>query len=445
MKRFFNSLIDCIEYRHLEKLAFILLILWAISPMIEFILRNFIHVGVTFYFKMSVYIIGIYGILEYIVYLIKLKKDKKLNLKKFFPVFLIILLVIIATISSFLAKDVHLSIFGESYRREGLIVYIMYVGIVLASSLVKNETYIKRIFQIIIISALYITILPLFRIDFTYLKFSNVFHNTNHYGYFIMIAVMLLLFAFIDSKKYQKIIWFFGYIFMVYILIINNTFGCYLAISISLLVLFIYSLVKKYQRLNVIMIICAFILTSFVVSKYNIIIGEKGDFKEVNIVGKNILNFSKDIKAVVEKDEKKAAEVGTHRLLLWKDAWNYTLEHPIFGGGMESLGVYYKEHNNFINDRPHNVILEFSSFIGIPGAIIYLVLILFLAIANLKNLKHNSIYIAIYFTAMCYFISSMFGNSMYYTSPYFMLLIGLLIGMYELNYEKKRKAKLNNT
>ena len=35
----------------------------------------------------------------------------------------------------------------------------------------------------------------------------------------------------------------------------------------------------------------------------------------------------------------------------------------------------------------------------------------------------------VYVTAMCYFISSNFGNSMYYTSPYFMILLGFLIGM----------------
>jgi O-antigen ligase len=115
------------------------------------------------------------------------------------------------------------------------------------------------------------------------------------------------------------------------------------------------------------------------------------------------------------------------------------VEHPIVGGGMESLNEYYHSQDNFINDRPHNIFLQISSFIGIPGAIVYLILILVLAFNNLKNIKDNTMNIMIYFTAMTYFISSVFGNSMYYTSPYFMILLGLLIGIYKDNIKIKEK------
>ena len=106
---------------------------------------------------------------------------------------------------------------------------------------------------------------------------------------------------------------------------------------------------------------------------------------------------------------------------------------------MESLQEYYRSQKGYINDRPHNIILQVSAFIGIPGAIIYLALIIVIAWYNLKNIKKDGMNIMIYFTAMCYFISSMFGNSMYYTSPYFMILLGLLIGLYRDNVKEKPK------
>ena len=40
----------------------------------------------------------------------------------------------------------------------------------------------------------------------------------------------------------------------------------------------------------------------------------------------------------------------------------------------------------------------------------------------------NPLYVVGMFSVIAYVISAMFGNSMYYTSPYFMILLGLLIG-----------------
>ena len=81
-----------------------------------------------------------------------------------------------------------------------------------------------------------------------------------------------------------------SYIFILYLLIRNNTFGSYLAIVITLLFLFIYSIIKKYNRINVIMVIILFTLTSFCVSHYDIKIGEKIYFESTKgIVLKNFI------------------------------------------------------------------------------------------------------------------------------------------------------------
>ena len=111
---------------------------------------------------------------------------------------------------------------------------------------------------------------------------------------------------------------------------------------------------------------------------------------------------------------------------------------------MECLKEYYandsKTYNEHYSSRPHNIILQVAAFIGIPGAIIYISLILYIAISNLIIMKDNPIHITIYLTAMSYFISSMFGNSMYYTSPYFMILLGLLIGFNRYNKRLTKKS-----
>lgn len=422
MKNFINKIKD--EY--LEKLSFILILLWTTSPIIVYTLKRFLIKQANEYFVYILYITGIIGLLSYIIYFINLKEKNK---KKFIPELLIIILLIISIISSILSKNPLLSIFGENYRKEGLIIYIMYIGILLTASTIKKKEYIAYIFKSIIISGLYISILPFTEKYFTYNHtLTNIFHQFNHYGYYLMINTMLSAFFILDNKKNKKIFYSLTFIFFTYLLVRNNTFGCYLSILISLTFLFIYSIVKKYKRFNIIIIILLFIITSFATSHYDIKIFEKVKHKNTKgTVSSNLQTFSKDINNILKNDKKEINKVGTGRGQLWKEAINYTLKHPIFGGGMECLKEYYKKKGVTYNDRPHNSILQVSSFIGIPGAIIYITLILYIAISNIKLLNQDILHITTYFTAMSYFISSLFGNSMYYTSPYFMILLGLLI------------------
>lgn len=440
-----NDLIDKIKYEYLEEFSFILLLFWAISPVVEYFFSKFIPIFNKVYFSFIIYIIGALGILEYIIYFIKQKRDGKINKKKFLCEILILILILLGIISSIFSKNPKLSFLGDNYRKEGLIVYIMYVGFILSSSIIKSDGYKKNLLKVIIFSALIITILPLFKSNFTYVNFTNVFRNPNHYGYYLMITLTISIFMFIGNDKYKKIFYLLIYIFLLYILIRNDTFGCFLSISISLIILFIYSLIKKYRRISVISSIIIFVLVSFLVSHYDIKIGERLHFDDTSgIIIKNISRLFNDTDTIIN-DGLKATEktdlVGSCRGFLWRNAIDYTLSHPIIGGGMESLNEYYQSLNFFHNDRPHNIILQVAAFIGIPGAITYISLILTLAFNNLKNIKTNSINIMIYFTAMTYFISSIFGNSMYYTSPYFMILLGLLIGLYRDNIKIKEKIK----
>lgn len=425
-----TRLSNLLKYENLELIAYIYLLLWAISPIIEYILKNYIQSIYVSYYVFIIYAIGIAGIIEYFIYLYKKRKDKSLKIKKCIPQIILLLLFIISIISTICSDNPHLSLFGESYRREGLIVYTMYIGFILSSSIIKNKDYIRIIIKTIVFSALFITIMPFFTNVFTYDNFTNIYHNTNHYGYFLMISTMLAGFLFFSEKsKIKKILYLIIYTFLFHIVIINDTFGCYLAIFTTLIFVLVYSLITKHKRVECMILILLFILSSILIPHYNIKLGEKFQSSSINrIVINNLLIFSNDIKLIINNDPN-IGTIGTGRGLLWEETWKYTLNHPLVGGGMECLKAYLKTTPAGYNDRPHNSVLQVAAFIGIPGAILYIILIFYLALSNLKNLKKNGFNMMIYATAMCYFISSLAGNSMYYTSPYFMILLGLLMGM----------------
>lgn len=441
MKDLYNKALSSIKYSDLSFFSFVLLSIWAVSPIVEYILKNFSNNGYTRFFTFNIYFIGILGITEYIIYIYKKKKDKSFDIKKMIPQILILVLLFLSLVSSIFSDNPHLSFFGEIYRKEGLFVYIMYIGFLLAASVIDDKKYIRRLFKIIVFSAVFITVMPLFRSDFSYYQFINIYHNTNHYGYFLMISTMLAAFLYIDSVGIKKVIYLLSYVLILNMLICNNTFGCYLAIVISLLFSLIYSLITKFKRVDTITIIVVFLLISFLVSHFNIRIGERMPYYDTNsIIHDNITELSNDVKTIVnQKDETIVGNVGSGRGLLWKTAWEYTLKRPIVGGGMEAL-IYYYNSNGIFMDRPHNIMLQFSSFIGIPGALVYLSLIIYLAITNLKRIKDDTVNYIIYVTAMCYFISSNFGNTMYYTSPYFAILLGFLISMRFSAETNKKKS-----
>ena len=79
-----------------------------------------------------------------------------------------------------------------------------------------------------------------------------------------------------------------------------------------------------------------------------------------------------------------------------------------------------------ISDRPHNEFLQYSAFFGIPATVFYVAGILAIYLKALKNKYKLDIYAkASLITAFAYLVSSLFGNTMYYTTPYLFILLGI--------------------
>ena len=117
---------------------------------------------------------------------------------------------------------------------------------------------------------------------------TGVFYNQNHYGYYLLLATTLSnLFFILEKNKIMKIFYMVSYIILLHFLIVNNTFGCYLAILITILLFSIYCIYKKKCKLLCTISIMIFIVVS-IFTQY--------DGK--NIVYNNIQTFSKDISRI---------------------------------------------------------------------------------------------------------------------------------------------------
>lgn len=134
--------------------------------------------------------------------------------------------------------------------------------------------------------------------------------------------------------------------------------------------------------------------------------------------------------------------MGHGRWELWQLTAGYISERPLFGYGCEGINeMLYEDTAGGVNpvSNAHCEPLTYAAFYGIPAALLYTAGCISAMIKGLRAVKRDAasgsmdacICIAAY-AAAGYFISSLFGVEMFYTAPFFFILLGIACnGRYE--------------
>ena len=431
---------------------FIMLLIWICIPILKVLKPTALFAGIYTYKYMQ--IVGLIGICLFVFTLIKLiinKDDKKLLIKELVPIILLLGYLVWTFISCLLAQNKQNAFYGDTYRKEGFITYIAYAGFFSCAFLINSNKMKRNLLNIFIVTAIVsstiIYLMNNFEIInvwsqkiFVYKNFDiGIFYNGNHFGYYLLLATSLSNFSFIVEKKMAiKIFYAISYIILLYFLIINNTFGCYIALFSSIILFTIYCIYKKKYRIFCAISLIIFLILS-IVTRYegkNIVsnnfqvffqdIENIADIVSENNQVKNETNNDVEIdKESIEK-EKRLAQAGSGRMKLWENGIKMILKHPIIGYGADNLEEEYKKYN-IKEDRPHNLVIQLATTSGIPGAILYMCGVGLIIIRSKHKLEEgNEFNIILVSVIITYLISAIFGNSMYYTSPYFFILLGML-------------------
>ena len=437
-----------------EGVLFALLLVWMILPIIQTIRAVYSIIPLSDWYFGFMRIVGIVGIgaSAFVIYdKIKNSENKKETVKELLPIFIFVLYMGWTLISCYLSPNKYAAFNGTFYRKEGYYMYINYAGFFLCAFLLKNEKLKKILLNTFIISSIFLIIMSRMSLKIEALTkiFVNnsvdttVFAQFNHYGYYLMMTSICALGLFITEKnKILKVIYLVAYTLISYALIYNNTFGCYLASAIFLILYSVYALIKKTDRRLIMVAITIFIILSCNVTKWG-----------ANVAYRNINEFVSDIKTIISKVinvepdineekqnidsevkteaeleiDKKFEEVGTSRMALWINGIKFVKNRPIIGYGPDNLREEYASIS-ISQDRPHNLFIYLASVSGIPGMLIYITAVGIIVVKGIKKLfksnKQGTVYLIIVIT---YLISSMFGNSMFYTTPYFFIFLGSLM------------------
>lgn len=410
---------------------YILLIIPLLIPILYKLLDDdFVR---TIWFYLILYI----GLFSGIYALYKLKdngiKNKWIKIEKIVIILVIAFFAfcIIATILSDLPIQ---SLIGTQYRREGLFTYIAYFLIIFNSMFICNTDK-KKIYQLFVIVGTILSILTLLQLKeyLFYIQYSynGIFFQFNHFSYFLILALVCNTCLFITSNlKLEKILYFISYVIMLYQLIINNTFGGYLALLITTIFILIYYIFIKKIKLNSIIILITFILLSMFVNKSG-----------SNIVYNNFFENTQQIKEAIDtnfEDEKVIYQLGTTRGRLWAKAIDMIKERPIFGYGIEGIEEEYHKIGMWYADKPHNIIIALIAYIGIPGMLCFfgaLGIVMVSILLKIKELSNEDV--IAYFACICFLGSSLVANSMFYTTPYFCIFMGIILEIFFKNHIKQ--------
>ena len=432
-------------------IIYFMLLLWTIVPVVKtirFTDRKWHANENSLKLMVVIGIVGIAIFIGWFIYKLIKSSNKKEFLKKIIPIFFFTAYMIWTFVSCIFAENKKNVFEGTGYRKEGYFMYLNYAGFFLCAFLLDSDQLRKIILNTIIVVTTLMSILSLcVSMKINPVFFNMYFLNTsrkkayfsqfNHYGYFLMISLMACFGMYVTEKnKKIKVLYLICFAFISYMLIYNNTFGCYLAVTISVISYTVYSIIKRKNAVAVLIAISIFVILSCTI---------KQDYKILAF--DNIRQFGNDFKTIIykilnkddEKIEKEFEKTGTYRMVLWKYGLQFLAENPILGYGPDNLGTKYDSVGITDQDRPHNLLIQLATTSGLPGLILYVIAVGIIIIKGIKEfLKKDEKGQVFLLVVITYLISAMFGNSMYYTSPYFFIFLGFLMNS---NFYDKKELK----
>ena len=324
----------------------------------------------------------------------------------------------------------YFSLVGGSYMRDGLVSYFIYGAVFLCASALRREDYRRKLMLCFIGVVAFIALIMLVQeatdIFFLNYCFSSaravVFNQFNHLGYMLCMssAACFGFFLYESGDKRLKLLYLAGFFFLMYALVVNDTFGALLAVitAIPVALLFYWRSGRKlnWRALGIaVLIVVAAVLIVFAVTGTN---GPLGNFIQLKNDLVKILSGAED-----------ADNAGTERFKLWKETVEWIRWRPIFGFGPEGL---VRRHALSDNRLPHNTYLQITAFTGFPGLFFYLSALITLAVHHWRKIKSLDTMVLIASgTAFAYMVSQTFGAPIYNVEPYFWLFLGLVTLMNE--------------
>jgi O-antigen ligase len=144
----------------------------------------------------------------------------------------------------------------------------------------------------------------------------------------------------------------------------------------------------------------------------------------------------------------------TYRGDYWRAGWKMSMEHPLFGVGLDSYGDWYRRARtveatlrrgpDVVSNAAHNVLLDLSSNGGFPLLIIYLFMMVLVVAAAIKVVKRTAgfdpVFAGLVAVWIAYQAQSIISLNQLGLAVWGWIISGLIIG-YEINTREVEVAQ----
>lgn len=434
--------LNSVEENKIIKYALIFGMCWIFTPIVIIVLNisGIGHDNVGTVWLNIEGIIGTLGIALGILYIYFMrcvcgdKRTFKDILRDYLPLVILLLFLLWTFLCCLLADNKWISFMGYYYRHEGFLTYSSYAGFIILGIIIsKNNAYVIQLARAFVGTIGTLSLLSIMKFPFLRFVFGRdinpdeitfyraIYYNTNHFGYLLALALLTCFFLYLYDRqsKWYMIIYSLLSILLTNALILNDTLGSYLATIVCLFFVLIWKFINKETNKGYVTVfIFGFLTISFFSLIYtaNLYNDFRSVFGDISILNKYFAGngMMKDLDSI-----------GTSRGKLWKFAIEKITERPVFGYGLDGLAFPYIDAG-INNDRPHNIFIQTAAYTGIPGLLMYISVYVIGAIRLLKARKTiSNVVKSASFIVVGYMMSAFFGNSMFYTSPYFLLIFGI--------------------
>lgn len=427
----YNSLFELltdVPEGFLEGVAIVLMGLLCFVPL------NPLHDGNPYKWLLDICTIGVFGVLFASV---SICKDISFYKKDLFGIWIKtrglwvgLLCMLLWSVGATLAST-NIRLSWEGYRAEGLATYTTYALITVIACGLHTKKGIKLVLELFVGASAIIagmvgignaTLLSYFHMQ----CHTGPFFNQNHYGYYLCMTLLgAIVLAVGDSKEWQqhkkiKYDYVLEILHLIEVILISNalvlcrSLGPLLGVLIALVaytILIACLYPTKLKKLLCLNALFAVILIGANTGHWNL--------------RQEVVTLNKDIEALSTATLQSCQNIGSGRGKLWINGIKFALERPLFGYGPDNLGYLY-EALGISNDRPHNELIQFAASLGIPAMLFYVGGLFVHLWSFIKGIKQLSpLTIGLYVIVGGYLVSSLFGNTMFYTTPYFFMILAL--------------------
>ena len=428
-----KEIATCIPNDLYDTVTMLILGFWCFMPIGAMVITHVTAKDADLFMYLSCLTVGFLGIYITILRYLKVKTKRQLLRRETLPQIMLLAMLGWSLLASFGARDGYRAFIGDSYSHEGFMTYVAYAGVYGSALFLVKSKHLKRLAHLFLGVGVLLAVLTILQYSGYYIQafsanmpLASVFHNTNHYGYYLVLTSLTAASCFIITSTFSyQLIYGISFILILMALIVNNTFGAYLGVLAGVIAIFI--IFSSYYRkcfIKHFVPLGLFLATTLFVNQMT------------GLVEANFNGLESDVEKIVT-DAEDSGNAGSFRWALWVAALDFIEEEPLFGYGPENLDHNYKQVGIDML-KPHNEYIQHAVSLGVPALIFYLITLgsIYLnAYLRRQQLTVESV------MALCvvsgYLVSAFFGNTKFYVTPYFMILLAIAAQSYMTRGERE--------